>query len=72
MSIHVESSVLPLSPPNTYSYLQEYNLGSTRKFVKNFLLYMCMSTKHILELSMWLDGETFLRQLKIIPSAYAP
>ncbi len=28
-------------PPNTYSYVREENLGSTRKFVQNFLfVYM--------------------------------
>jgi hypothetical protein len=27
------------SPPNTYSYVQEENSGSTRKFVENHLLF---------------------------------
>ncbi len=29
--------------PNTYSYVQEENLGSTRKFVQNYLLFRCIS-----------------------------
>ncbi len=31
------------SPPNTYSYVREENLGSTRKFVQNYLLFTCIS-----------------------------
>jgi hypothetical protein len=30
----METSVRPSSLPNTYSYVQEENLGSTRKFVE--------------------------------------
>ncbi len=37
----MELSVHHLSPPNTYSYVQEGNLGSTRKFVQNYFLLMC-------------------------------
>ncbi len=33
----MEFSVRRPSPPNTYSYAQEENLGSTGKFVQNFL-----------------------------------
>ncbi len=39
----MESSVHFLSPPNTYSYVQ--NLGSTTKFVENFLLFLCITNK---------------------------
>jgi hypothetical protein len=35
--------VCRLSPLNTYSYVQEENLGSTRKFVKNYLLFTCIT-----------------------------
>ena len=37
----MESSVCPLSPPNTYFYVQEDNLDSTRKFVENYLDPFC-------------------------------
>jgi hypothetical protein len=39
----MEFSVRRPSPPNTYSYVQEENLGSTRKFVQNYSLFMCLS-----------------------------
>jgi hypothetical protein len=39
----VEFSVSCPSPPNTYSYVQEKNSGSTRKFVQNYLLFTCIS-----------------------------
>jgi hypothetical protein len=35
----MESSVYHPSPPDTYSYAQEENLGSTRKFVENYLSF---------------------------------
>jgi hypothetical protein len=47
----VEFSVRRLSPPNTYSYVQEENLGSTRKFVEISLLFTCI-TNLILALHM--------------------
>jgi hypothetical protein len=34
----MEFSVRRPSPPNTYSYVREENLGSTRKFVQKFLI----------------------------------
>ena len=34
----MEFSVYRPSPPNTYSYVPDENLGSTRKFVENYLL----------------------------------
>jgi hypothetical protein len=37
------------SSPNAYSYVREVNLGSTRKFVENHLLYTC-ATNQILAL----------------------
>ncbi len=49
--IHVESFVCCLSPPNIYSYVQEKNLGSTRKFVENYLLFACI-TNQILALHL--------------------
>jgi hypothetical protein len=39
----MEFSVRRPSPPNTYSYVQEENLGSTRKFVQNYILFTCIS-----------------------------
>jgi hypothetical protein len=39
----MEFSVRRPSPPNTYSYVREENSGSTRKFVQNYLLLMCIS-----------------------------
>jgi hypothetical protein len=47
----VEFSVRHPSPPNTYSYKREENLGSTRKFVEIYLLFMCI-TNLILALHM--------------------
>jgi hypothetical protein len=47
----MESSVCRLSPPNTYSYVQEENLGTTRKFIENYLLFMCI-TNQILALHL--------------------
>ncbi len=35
--VHVKVSVHHPSPPNTYSYVQEVNSGSTRKFVEIYL-----------------------------------
>ncbi len=35
------------SPPNTYSYVQEENSGSTRKFVENHLLFTCITNKFL-------------------------
>jgi hypothetical protein len=48
----MESSVCPPSPLNTYSNVQDENLGSTRKFVKIYLLFTCISNQ-ILALSTW-------------------
>jgi hypothetical protein len=41
--VHLEFSVHPPSPLNTNSYVWEENLGSTRKFVQNYLLFTCIS-----------------------------
>jgi hypothetical protein len=41
----MESSVHCLSPPNTYSYVQEENLGSPRKVVENQLLFSCITNQ---------------------------
>jgi hypothetical protein len=51
----VEFSIRRLSPPNTYSYVQEENLGSTRKFVEVYLLFTCI-TNLILALHMLYRG----------------
>ncbi len=39
----MEFSVCRPSPLDTYSYVQEENLGSTRKFVEIFLLFTCIT-----------------------------
>jgi hypothetical protein len=36
-------------PPNTYSYVEEENVGLSRKFVENYLLFLCI-TNQICEL----------------------
>ncbi len=36
----MEFSVSRPSPPNNYSYVQEENLGSTRKSIEIYLLFM--------------------------------
>jgi hypothetical protein len=41
----MEFSVHRPSPPNTYSYVQEENSGSTRKLVENHLLLTCATIK---------------------------
>jgi hypothetical protein len=38
----MESSVCHPSLLNTYSYVQEENLGSSRNFVENVLLFTCI------------------------------
>ncbi len=43
--VHVEISVRRPSPPNTYSYVREENLGSTRTFVENHLMFTCITNK---------------------------
>ncbi len=69
----MEFSVHHPSPPNTYSYVQEENLGSTRKSVENYLLFMCI-TNQILAIHTqsvnWLE-EPFLRQRKKVTPAHA-
>jgi hypothetical protein len=39
----MEFSVCHPSPPNTYSYVREENLGSTRKSVEMYLLFTCIT-----------------------------
>jgi hypothetical protein len=73
----MEFSIHHPSPPNTYSYVQEENLGSTRKFVQNFLfVYMYFQpnscnthAEHDAECE-WVQ-ETFLRQWRKVPPAHA-
>ncbi len=47
----MEFSVRRPSPPNTYSYVQEENSGSTRKSVEIYLLFTCI-TNQILAIHM--------------------
>jgi hypothetical protein len=39
----MEFSVRRPLPPNTYSYVQEENSGSTRKFVEIYFVFTCIS-----------------------------
>jgi hypothetical protein len=41
--VHMEFSVHRPSPPNTYSNVQEENLGSTRKSVEIYLEIACIT-----------------------------
>jgi hypothetical protein len=40
---HVESSVCCPSPPTANSYVQEKKLGSSSKFVENYVFFLCIS-----------------------------
>jgi hypothetical protein len=42
---YVEFSVCCSPPPNTNSYVQEENSGSTRKFVEKHLLFRCITNQ---------------------------
>jgi hypothetical protein len=55
LKIHLKASVHRLSPPNTYSFVQEEHLASTRKFEENYLLFTCITNK-ILALHPWSMG----------------
>jgi hypothetical protein len=64
-------SVRRPSPLNTYSYVREENLGSTRKSVEIYLLFMCIINL-ILAIHTeceWAGG-IYLRQRKTLPSAH--
>ncbi len=39
----MDFSVRRLSPPNTYSYVREENLGLTRKSIEMYLLFTCIA-----------------------------
>ncbi len=69
----MEFSVRRPSPPNTYSYVQEENLGLTRKFIQNFLfvyVYFQPNSCNTHAEREWVQG-TFLRQLRKVPPAHA-
>jgi hypothetical protein len=70
----VEFSVRRPSPLNTYSYVQEENLGSTRKLVQNYLLftyvYFQPNSCNTHAEHEWAQG-TFLRQRRKVPPAHA-
>ncbi len=66
----MEFSVRHPSPPNTYSYVREEGLGSTRKFVENHLLFTCI-TNQILALctiQRSVDGLEKLSGKKVPPA----
>jgi hypothetical protein len=59
----VESSVRRPSPSDTYSYVREENSGLTRKFVKHYLLFTCITQPNSCTAPVehgWAGG-TFLR-----------
>ncbi len=59
--------------PNTYSYVQEENLGSTRKFVQKLLIvyvYFEPNSCNTHADREWAQG-TFLRQRRKVPPAHA-
>jgi hypothetical protein len=66
----VESSVCHLSLPNTYSYVQEEYLGSTRKLKENYLLFMGITNQILALHPRSLGWRTFLRQRKKGPPAH--
>ncbi len=69
----MEFSVHPPPRPNTYSYVQKENLGSTRKCVDIFfyfyMYYQPISCNTCTERE-WAGG-TFLRQREKVPPAEA-
>ncbi len=70
----MEFSVPRPSPPNTYSYVREENLGSTRKLVEIYLLFTCISNLILAIHTQIMNGRTqgtFLRQQRIVPPAHA-
>jgi hypothetical protein len=52
----MESSVCCLSPPNTYSYVQEENLGSTTKLVEDYILLTCITNQSLALHPQSMDG----------------
>jgi hypothetical protein len=64
----VESSVLHPSPLNSYFYVQEEKLGSTKNLVENYLLFLCITNQICASRAQ--AGGAFLRQLKKIPPAH--
>jgi hypothetical protein len=52
----MEFSVCRPSPPNNYFYVQEENLGSTRKFVENYLLFTCITNLILAIHTQSMDG----------------
>jgi hypothetical protein len=70
----VECSVYCPSPLNTYSYVREEDLGSTRNSKESYLLFTCIANLgnscNTHADHEWAGG-TFLRQRKKVPSAHA-
>jgi hypothetical protein len=62
----MEFSVRRSSPPNTYSYVLEENLGSTRKIRSNLLIVFIYYKPNSCNIHAELEwaGGTFLRQQK--------
>ncbi len=58
------------SPPNTYSYVREENLGLTKKFEKIYLLFHQPNSCTTHAEHEWAGG-TFLRQRRKVPPAHA-
>ncbi len=69
----MEFSVRCPSPPNTYSYAQEENSGSTRKNCTKLLIvyvYFQPNSYNTHAECEWAQG-TFLRQRRKVPPAHA-
>ena len=70
----MEFSVHRPSPSNTYSYVREENLGSTKKNCRKSLIFYVYYQRNSLNMyhtcaEHWGAGETFLRQWKISSSS---
>jgi hypothetical protein len=52
------------------TYVREENLGSTRKFVENYFLFLCITNRICALKRLACAGRTFLRQRKKVPPAH--
>ncbi len=53
------------SPPDTYPYVREVNLGSTRKFIEIYLLFKCFPTKSLWYLrGAWMGSRNLSKTVK--------
>jgi hypothetical protein len=67
----MEFSVRRSSSLNTNSYVQEENLGATRNFVQNYLLFTCISNLILaIHMQSMNDMRNLLRQWRKVPPAH--